>query len=75
LAKNALIQYEQKKSQLSFLSKHSVQQVSLMQVEKQSISTEKYNNLIQKIHSYNPNDLTPIQALAILDDLQKNNPL
>ena len=72
LAKRALIQYEQKKSQLSFLPKTN------LEISQESIinpKLEKYNHLLQDLHSYNLNNLTPIQALEVLDNLQKNNPL
>ena len=72
LAKNALIQYEQKKSQLSFLEMTNTNNI---QIQAGNQQTEQYQNLIQNLHSYNLNDMTPIQAMAILDELQKNNPL
>jgi len=72
LAKRALIQYEQKKSQLSFLETLSPND---NQIQETSSEPEQYNNLLQDIHSYNLNDITPLQAMSILDELQKNNPL
>lgn len=74
LAKRALIQYEQKKSQLSFLeipitdTKHTPKVAVNPEIE-------EYKQLLQNLHSYKLNDLTPLQAMAILDELQKNNPL
>jgi DNA mismatch repair protein MutS len=72
LAKGALIQYEQKKSQLSFLPTNNLKSPQDPAINPK---IEKYNNLLQNLHSYNLNNLTPMQALSILDDLQKNNPL
>lgn len=72
LAKRALIHYEQKKSQLSFLETLSPND---NQIQETSSEPEQYNNLLQDIHSYNLNDITPLQAMSILDELQKNNPL
>jgi DNA mismatch repair protein MutS len=75
LAKNALIQYEQKKSQLSFLHENNSQQAQNIQSVELSKIQGKHHNLLETLHSYNLNNLTPIQALEILDNLQKNNPL
>jgi|688.fasta_scaffold03888_22 DNA mismatch repair protein MutS len=74
LAKRALIQYEQKKSQLSFLEIPIIANSNNL---KQEVNPhiKQYQQLLQDIHSNNLNDLTPMQALAILDELQKNNPL
>jgi DNA mismatch repair protein MutS len=75
LAKNALMQYEQRKSQLSLLPEINSQQPQNIQSVELSKSQEKYNNLLETLHSHNLNNLTPMQALSILDELQKNNPL
>jgi DNA mismatch repair protein MutS len=72
LAKNALIQYEQRKSQLSLLP---ISNIELSKEPEVNNKTEEYTNLLQELHSHNLNDLTPMQALSILDELQKNNPL
>ena len=70
LAKRALIQYEQKKSQLSFLETPNPNNNQI-----QETSPEQYNTLLKDLHSHNLNDITPLQAMSILDELQKNNPL
>ena len=72
LAKNALMQYEQKKSQLSLLP---INNIELSKESEVNNKTEEYTNLLQELHSHNLNNLTPMQALSILDELQKNNPL
>jgi len=72
LAKNALIQYEQRKSQLSLLP---INNIELSKEPEVNNKTEEYTNLLQELHSHNLNNLTPMQALSILDELQKNNPL
>jgi DNA mismatch repair protein MutS len=72
LAKNALIQYEQRKSQLSLLP---INNIELSKESEVNNKTEEYTNLLQELHSHNLNNLTPMQALSILDELQKNNPL
>jgi hypothetical protein len=70
-----LIKYEQKRSQLSFLPETNSQQPQVIQETELDQSQEKYHNLLETLHSYNLNDLTPMQALSTLDELQKNNPL
>lgn len=67
LAYIALQQYEQKKSQLSFLS-------PVVSPSSISISPEEaaYKELVQKIKEYDIEHITPIEALQILAELQKN---
>lgn len=75
LAKASLIQYEQKKTQLYFLPNTDLISSQTIKNTASDLSKEKYNNLIQQLHSYNLNNITPMQAMSILDKLQKNNPL
>jgi DNA mismatch repair protein MutS len=70
LAKKALIQYEQKKSQISFLPSTPNQPIIAVHPD-----IEKYKALLHDIHSHNLNDITPLEALSILATLQEKNSL
>lgn len=70
LAKKALIQYEQKKSQISFLPNTHNKSIIAHHPD-----IDKYKALVQDIHSYNLNDITPLEALSILNELQEKNSL